>query len=249
MKIHPDPDGDRRRPPLANRGGTLRTLRRWLIRAIALWCALTLVPVLLLRQVDPPASSFMMQAAVAAMLKGRENFRLDYRWRDLEAMSVQLGRAVVAAEDQRFAQHRGFDLDAIEKAWKGNRPGRRVRGASTISQQLAKNLFLWPGKSLLRKGIEAWFTVLIEATWPKRRILEVYLNVVQFGDGIYGAEAAAQHYFRKPASELAAAEAALLAAVLPNPLRLKADKPSAYVRSRRDWILVQMKNVETDWIR
>ena len=151
--------------------------------------------------------------------------------------------AVIAAEDQRFLEHRGFDLASIRAALDERAQGGRVRGASTVSQQLAKNLFLWPGRSWLRKALEAGFTVLIESFWPKQRILEVYLNVVEFGPGVYGVGAAAEVYFRKAAAELTAEEAALLAAVLPNPQRLQVAAPSAYVRSRQRWILIQMRSL------
>jgi monofunctional biosynthetic peptidoglycan transglycosylase len=135
----------------------------------------------------------------------------------------------------------GFDVGAIEKAYQLNQHSHRVRGASTISQQVAKNLYLWSGRSYLRKGLEAYFTILIEGFWPKRRILEIYLNIAEFGDGVYGAEAAAQRFFRKPAAQLTRADAAILAAVLPNPQRFSAAAPSRYVRERSDWILNQMQ--------
>jgi monofunctional biosynthetic peptidoglycan transglycosylase len=151
--------------------------------------------------------------------------------------------AVIASEDQTFPSHHGFDLKSINNALEERESGKRVRGASTISQQVAKNLFLWPGKSWIRKGLEAWFTVLIETLWPKHRILEVHLNVAELGRGIYGVGAAAKIYFHKPASRLNANEAALLAAVLPNPIRLKAAAPSPYVRSRQAWILGQMRGL------
>jgi monofunctional biosynthetic peptidoglycan transglycosylase len=147
---------------------------------------------------------------------------------------------VIAAEDQKFAEHFGFDWQAIEKALEQNSRSKKTKGASTLSQQTAKNLFLWSGRTWLRKGVEAYFTVLLEALWPKRRILETYLNVAEFGDGIYGVEAAAQRYFRKPASRLNGSEAALLAAVLPSPRRYRVTAPNAYVRSRQQWILNQM---------
>ena len=148
--------------------------------------------------------------------------------------------AVIASEDQKFPEHRGFDFASIGDALEDRDKGRRTRGASTITQQTAKNLFLWPGQSWLRKGIEAYFTVLIEWCWPKRRILEVYLNVAEFGRGVYGVEAAGRQYFRKSAAQLGPYDAALLAAVLPNPIRLKASSPSLYVRSRQRWIVDQM---------
>jgi monofunctional biosynthetic peptidoglycan transglycosylase len=152
-----------------------------------------------------------------------------------------MGVAVIAAEDQNFPDHFGFDWKAIEKAVAHNERSRKKRGASTVSQQTAKNLFLWESRSWVRKGFEVYFTLLLEATWSKRRILEVYLNIVEFGDGVYGVEAASNKYFGKHAKALTQSEAALLAAVLPSPLRLRADAPSSYVRGRQDWILNQMR--------
>jgi monofunctional biosynthetic peptidoglycan transglycosylase len=148
--------------------------------------------------------------------------------------------AVIAAEDQHFLEHGGFDFKAIDKAWTDAKRGRRLRGASTISQQVAKNLFLWPDQSWLRKGLEAWFTLWIEWLWPKQRILEVYLNSAEFGRGVWGVEAASRHFFRKPAARLNRHEAALLAAVLPSPKRFRVDRPSPYVQQRQAWILRQM---------
>jgi monofunctional biosynthetic peptidoglycan transglycosylase len=147
----------------------------------------------------------------------------------------------VASEDQKFPEHWGFDVEAIEKAYQLNQHSHRVRGASTISQQVAKNLFLWSGRSYFRKGLEAYFTVLIEGCWPKRRILEIYLNIAEFGSGTYGAEAAAQRFFHKSAARLTRSDAAVLAAVLPNPQRFSAAAPSRYIQQRRDWILQQMQ--------
>jgi monofunctional biosynthetic peptidoglycan transglycosylase len=155
---------------------------------------------------------------------------VEQRWVPLAEISPHLAVAVVAAEDQKFPVHRGFDFDAISRAAQERR--ERPRGASTISQQLAKNLYLWPGRSLARKGLEAWLTLLLEAAWPKRRILEVYLNVAEFGPGIFGAEAASRRYFGKPARQLSPYESALLAAVLPSPKRMSAARPSEYVRGR-----------------
>ena len=148
---------------------------------------------------------------------------------------------MIAAEDQKFLEHDGFDFEAIDKAMTDAKRGRRLRGASTISQQVAKNLFLWPEQSWVRKGLEAWFTLWIELLWPKQRILEVYLNSAEFGRGIWGVEAASRHFFGKPALHLNRAEAALLAAVLPNPKRFRVSNPSPYVRQRQDWILWQMR--------
>ena len=180
--------------------------------------------------------------------RGKANYHTDYRWVDLEQISPHAAVAVIASEDQFFPFHTGFDLKSIREAIRSNekqaeRKRPRVRGASTITQQVAKNLFLWPGRSYVRKGLEAYFTLLIELTWPKERILEVYLNVAQFGDGIYGVEAAAQRFYRMPAARLGRYEAATMAAVLPNPITFKVNAPSAYVTKRRDFILDQMRRL------
>ncbi|MCC5858270.1 MAG: monofunctional biosynthetic peptidoglycan transglycosylase [Ectothiorhodospiraceae bacterium] len=210
--------------------------------AIALFLLGTALLVASLRWLDPPTSAFMLQHDWAAWRAG-EDARAEYVWRSREAISPHAALAVIAAEDQRFPQHRGFDFDSIRDAITDYRTRGRVRGASTITQQVAKNLFLWPRQSLLRKGIEAWFTVLIELFWPKQRILEVYLNVAQFGPHTYGVEAASQRFFGKPAAQLNASEAALLAAVLPNPVRLRVDAPSPHVRERQRWIERQMRQL------
>ncbi len=201
----------------------------WLPLCFALF---SIGQVLLLRWVDPWGSSFMATRQLQAWTSGDIDFRIDYRWRDLEQISPQLPIAVVAAEDQRFLQHRGFDFAAIKRAHQNNQRGRKVRGASTITQQLAKNLFLWGGRSYVRKALEAWYTLWIEALWPKRRILEVYVNVVEFGDGVYGAEAAAQRYLKKSASDIRLTQAARFAAVLPNPKVYSIRKPGPYVQRR-----------------
>lgn len=187
--------------------------------------------VLALRWVDPPTSAFML----------REEGRVRHRWVAWNEISPHAKVAVIAAEDQRFPDHRGFDLDSINQALADIERGRRVRGASTISQQVAKNLFLWPGQSWVRKGLEAYFTVLIELLWSKPRILEVYLNIAEFGRGVYGVGAASEVFFRTSPARLDAAQAALLAAVLPSPKRMRADAPSPYVRSRQEWIMNQMR--------
>jgi monofunctional biosynthetic peptidoglycan transglycosylase len=204
---------------------------------------LTAIPVLVLRWLHPLTTAFMLEARADAALAGQHGYRQDYRWASLEQISPHAAIAVIASEDQQFPFHAGFDFDSIREAVRASEHGKRLRGASTISQQVAKNLFLWSGPSFVRKGLEAWFTVLIETLWPKDRILEMYLNVAQFGDGVYGVQAAAERFWRKPAARLTSAEAALLAAVLPNPLRLHAERPSAYVLERRDWILGQMRGL------
>lgn len=205
----------------------------------------TVLQVLVLRFVDPPLSAFMVARQMEAWGEGDWRFRIAYDWRDLDEISHQLPVALVAAEDQNFSEHFGFDLKAIAKARKSNARGRKVRGGSTISQQTAKNLFLWQGSSRpsrwVRKGIEAWYTLLIEALWPKRRIMEVYVNIVEFGDGVYGAQAAARSYFRKDASRLGPAEAARMAAVLPSPRRYSIVRPGPYVQRRSRAIQRQMR--------
>jgi monofunctional biosynthetic peptidoglycan transglycosylase len=203
--------------------------------------ALSIVTVVLLRWINPPYSAFMADAQMTAWLDRDSTYVFRHEWVDLSQISPNLPLAVVASEDQKFPEHWGFDVEAIEKAYSLNLHDHKVRGASTISQQVAKNLFLWSDRSFLRKGLEAYFTILIEGIWPKRRILEVYLNIAEFGHGTYGAEAAAQRFFRKPASRLTRSDAAVLAAVLPNPVSFSAAAPSRYVQQRREWILGQMQ--------
>lgn len=215
------PPGDRRRLPLA---------------AMLIWTllgsgALVLLTVLALRWMPVPTSAFMLQSPVKPVR---------YEWVPAERIADSMRAAVVAAEDQKFFEHRGFDFEAIEKAIDQNRKRKKRRGASTISQQTAKNLFLWSGGGYFRKGLEAGFTVLIETLWSKDRILEVYLNIAEFGSGVYGVEAASRLYFGKSAAALTAGEAARLAAVLPSPRRWSARNPGSYVQSRSAWILRQM---------
>jgi monofunctional biosynthetic peptidoglycan transglycosylase len=212
------------------------------VRMVALVLLLgTVLPILLLRWLPPPMTSFMVNRRFEAWHDRDRHYRQRYRWVDLKQISPNLRLAVVASEDQKFPEHFGFDLESISDAWKEHEHGHRLRGASTISQQVAKNLFLWPGRSYLRKGLEAYFTVLIEVLWPKRRILEVYLNVVEFGKGIFGAAEASRAFFGRSPGQLSREQAARLAAVLPNPLRLHAEYPSWYVEERTRWILEQME--------
>ncbi|MFZ2507588.1 MAG: monofunctional biosynthetic peptidoglycan transglycosylase [Steroidobacteraceae bacterium] len=192
------------------------------------------------RWLPVPVTSFMVRDWLAADDASRPRAAMRHDWVPWPEISKHAAVAAIAAEDQRFLVHRGFDLAAIDKALTDAKRGRRLRGASTISQQVAKNLFLWPGQSWLRKGLEAWFTLWIEWLWPKQRILEVYLNSAEFGHGVWGIEAASRHFFRKPAAGLNRHEAALLAAVLPNPKRFRVDQPSPYLRQRQAWIMRQM---------
>lgn len=213
--------------------------RRWFARlartlglCVLLAAAASLLPVVALRWLPVPVTAFMLLDPAPPPR--------DYRWTPWESISPQAALAVIAAEDQRFLLHSGFDFAAIDQALEAAERGRRLRGASTISQQLARNLFLWPGRSWPRKALEAWFTGWIELLWPKRRILEVYLNVAEFGPGVWGVEAASRRYFGRPAVRLNREQAALLAAVLPNPKRYRVAAPSAFVRQRQRWILGQM---------
>jgi len=213
-----------------------RRVLRWLVLAIGAWIVLGILAVAMLRFVHPLTSAFMIERRIAALVSGQRDFSLHYRWTPWDQVSKQLPIALIAAEDQKFPYHHGFDIDAIQDAIADAEDGDRLRGASTISQQVAKNLFLWNGRSFVRKGLEAYFTVLIETLWPKRRILEVYLNIAEFGDGIYGAAAASEHYFHKSPAELTARESALLAAALPNPRRYRVDRATGYMQQRADWI-------------
>ena len=228
----------------ANQSVPARKKRRWLLRLLLLpfvLLAVTVLQVGALAFVDPPTSAFMVWRQLDGI--GEDGFALRQEWRDHDRISAHLPISLVAAEDQKFPQHRGFDMEAIDKALDSNARGGRVRGGSTISQQVAKNLFLWGGGGYFRKGLEAWYTVLIEALWSKQRILEVYANIAEFGDGVYGAEAAAQAFFGKPASALTAAESARLAAVLPNPKKYSARTPGPYVQRRAAWIQRNARNL------
>jgi monofunctional biosynthetic peptidoglycan transglycosylase len=202
-----------------------RLLRNLLLALFLVLVAGPVVAVILYRFIPPPVTPLMVIRAV-------EGRGLDHRWRSMDKISPTLPRALIAAEDAKFCDHRGFDFEALQKAYENNESGRKIRGGSTISQQTAKNVFLWPGRSYVRKGLEAWFTVLIETFWGKRRIMEVYMNSIEYGSGIYGAEAAAQRYFGVSADKLTQAQSARLAAILPSPLKWKVIKPGKYVAKR-----------------
>jgi monofunctional biosynthetic peptidoglycan transglycosylase len=216
------------------RGGRIA---RVLAAVLLVWFASTFSAVLALRWVAPPFTAVMLEQP------GRLA-KLDYRWVDGKAIARTAARAAMAAEDQRFLEHHGIDFVSLDHALEDYRAGDGLRGASTITQQVAKNLFLWQGRSFVRKALEAYFALLIEFLWSKQHILETYLNIAEFGPGVFGVEAAAQRFFAVSASRLNAPQAALLAAVLPNPRRLNAARPSAYVRNRQAWILTQMRLLE-----
>ena len=214
--------------------------RRRPVLTVLLALALFLVASVAIHRFVPPPATFLM---VTRAMDGGE---MNYRWRSLNDISPRLVEAVIASEDSTFCAHRGFDMKAIEKALKANERGGRIRGGSTISQQTAKNVFLWPGRDWVRKGLEAGYTVLIETLWGKRRIVEVYLNVAEWAPGVYGAEAAARHWFGKSASDLSAREAARLAAILPSPRRYNASSPGPYVRRRASRVQAAMGTVRND---
>ncbi|MCD1629090.1 monofunctional biosynthetic peptidoglycan transglycosylase [Marinobacter shengliensis] len=213
----------------------VRTSLRLVAMALGAVIALLLLAILLFRFMNPPTSAFML-----AYQLDNPPRPLRHEWVPLSDISPWMPLAVVASEDQRFPHHRGVDVDAIRKAVSEYKAGEGLRGASTITQQTAKNLFLWNGRSFARKAIEAGLAVTIDGLWPKQRVLEVYLNIAEFGPGIYGVEAASQAYFGKPARYLSQVQAARLAAVLPNPKVLSVNSPSAYVQERVDWIQRQM---------
>lgn len=212
----------------------------WILLGLVI---ISLLLVLTLRWINPPTSMMMTIQRSKALLNQRKDFRIDYRWVNWEKIAPHLPLSIIASEDQNFPIHHGFDLEAITNAVKTHMNGGRLRGASTITQQVAKNLFLWPGKSFLRKGIEAYFTALIEILWNKRRVLEVYMNIAEFGNGIFGVEAACQRYFGKPAKNIRLREASRLAAVLPYPKAMNPKHPSAYVNKRARWIQRQIEQM------
>lgn len=211
--------------------------------SVAVLALLAVTAIVALRWVDPPTSAFMIRHWLTAESTSDSGRRLYFEWVPADQIPWQVELAVIAAEDQRFPSHAGFDLVEMKKALERWRHGGALRGASTLSQQTAKNLFLWPSSDWLRKALEAPLTLMIELLWPKQRILEVYLNVAQFGPDTYGVGAASWRFFNQPVSTLTAAEAALLAAVLPNPVRYRVESPSPQVRRKVAWIRRQMTNL------
>jgi monofunctional biosynthetic peptidoglycan transglycosylase len=215
----------------------MKQLWKSLILRTVLFCFISSLGLVLLYSFMPVFATPLMAIRSVSSFWGSEFLGIHKSWVPLERISPNIQRAVLKAEDYRFYEHSGFDFDAIEKAMKYNKTHKRKKGASTITQQTAKNVFLWPNRDWLRKGLEAYFTVLLELVWSKERIMEVYLNVIEFGPGVYGVEAAAQKYFHRPAKSLSPSQAAMMAAVLPNPHRFRIDRPSSYVLSRQRHIL------------
>jgi len=217
----------------------LKKLWRFTWKAAILFFIISIASVIFFRFVPVPVTPLMLIRCVEQKLDGKE-MKLKKKWVPFEEISPNLQLAVVCSEDQNFINHRGFDFVAIDKAMDYNSKHKKQRGASTISQQTAKNVFLWPGHSWIRKGFEVYFVFLIETFWSKERIMEVYLNVIEMGDGIYGAQAASTTFFNKDAKNLTKGKASLIAAVLPNPIKLSIAKPSPYVRYRQAWIIHQI---------
>ena len=230
------------RRPARRWPSALARIGRFCARLTFVALALPTLVLLALRWLDPPTSAFIL-ARQWEQLRGGRAAAVHHRWVDFDRISPYLAVAVIAAEDQRFPDHFGFDFQSIGRALAHNARGRTVRGASTISQQTAKNLFLWSGRSYLRKGLEAGLTLGLELVWPKRRILEVYLNLAEFGDGVFGARAAAERIFHTSPDRLSRQQAALLASVLPDPGRLDAGHPSAHVRQKARWVRAQMEQL------
>jgi monofunctional biosynthetic peptidoglycan transglycosylase len=228
----------------AKKKSFFRKLLNWLKWIIIAFFATSIFFVLLYRFINPPITTFMLYRTTSQFIKG-QNVKLDKSWVKIEDISPKMIRSVIAAEDNRFVYHWGIDTKAIKEAVEHNKDGSNMHGASTISQQTAKNVFLWPSRSYLRKGLEFYFTMLIEKIWGKKRIMEVYLNVIETGRGIYGVEKAAQFYFHTNSKDLTDSQAALIAGALPSPQRYNPSSPGKYLSSRRDQIISLMYKIET----
>ncbi len=220
----------------------IKKIFRWLGRALLWFFGISILLVILFKWVPVPFTPLMITRAIEHKLDGKE-MTCSHDWEPLENISVNLQKAVIASEDGTFLKHNGFDFKAMQKAFKNNNKGRKLKGGSTISQQTAKNVFLWQGRSYIRKGLEAYFTVLIELIWGKESIMEVYLNIIEMGDGVYGAQAAAEHWFKKEAANLTSNEAASIAAILPSPRRYKATNSGPYIAKRKNKIVRLMRHV------
>lgn len=219
-----------------------RRVYRFLLKAMLWFFGISIFLVLVFKFVPVPFTPLMAIRAIENKIDGNEMV-CSHEWKPIEEISVNLQKAVIASEDARFLTHNGFDFKAIEKAMENNEKGKKLKGGSTISQQTAKNVFLWQGRSYLRKGLEAYFTILIEIIWGKERIMEVYLNSIEMGDGVYGAQAATQYWYKKDCSSLTKTEAAGIAAILPNPRKFKASNSSAFINSRKARIVKRMRQV------
>jgi monofunctional biosynthetic peptidoglycan transglycosylase len=220
-------------------------VRVWIKKAVIYFFVLSVLSVIIFRFIPIPFTPLMFIRAAQNLVAGNP-LVWSYQWVSLDEMSLSLPSAVIASEDQKFFEHYGFDIASIKAAFDYNKNGKKVRGASTISQQTAKNVFLWQGRSWIRKGFEVYFTCLIELFWSKERIVEVYLNVIEMGNGVYGVAAASKHCFGKSPSSVTPAQAALIAATLPNPRKYFCKSPSRYISRRQNWVLRQMNNLEIE---
>jgi len=218
----------------------IKKIFRFLVKLFLYFLGISIGLVILFKFVPVPVTPLMFIRSFEQISSG-EKLVWKHDWVSIDEMSIHIQKAVIASEDGKFTSHNGFDVKAIEKAYENNQKGKRIKGGSTITQQTAKNVFLWPGRSYLRKGLEAYFTVLIEIVWGKERIMEVYLNSIEMGNGIYGIEAASQHWFKKSAKNLTKKEAAAIAAILPNPRKFKATNSSRYIERRKNNIHGQMR--------
>ncbi len=224
----------------------MQKILRWLWKAMLWFVALSIVSVIIFKWVPIPWTPLMTTRAIENAIDGSDMV-CSHDWVPLEEISPNLQKAVIASEDANFLTHYGFDFNAIQKAMKSNEKGRKLRGGSTISQQTAKNVFLWQGRSYIRKGLEAYFTVLIELIWSKERIMEVYLNSIEMGDGVYGAQEASRYWYRKDAAHLTKMEAAGIAAILPNPRKFTATNSSAKINRKKSRIIRGMQAVKLDY--
>lgn len=225
-------------------GSFMSKIKYIFFRSIVWFFGLSIVSVIIFKFVPVPFTPLMVIRVVENKLAGKEIY-FSHDWEPIAHISTNLQKAVIASEDGTFLSHHGFDFTAMQKAFKNNERGRRIKGGSTISQQTAKNVFLWQGRSYIRKGLEAYFTVLIELIWGKERIMEVYLNIIEMGDGVYGAQAATEHWYRKDASSLTKTQAAGIAAILPNPRKYSATSSSSYINNRKAKIVRLMRYVGT----
>ncbi len=222
----------------------MKTIKKWFKFILKFIVIIILIPVplvIIFKWIDPPTSSYILRHQISNLFKENSCNSVLHEWKDIDEISKNLAMAVISSEDQKFATHYGFDFESVKQVILSRR--KKLRGASTISQQVARNMFLWSGRSWIRKGAEAYITVLIEMFWSKKRILEVYVNIAQFGECVYGAEAAAKYYFGKNASRLSVSQAAMMAAVLPNPVRFRLNRPSNYILRRTGWITLQFNQL------
>ncbi|MGL2965591.1 monofunctional biosynthetic peptidoglycan transglycosylase [Flavobacterium sp. XGLA_31] len=220
----------------------IKKIVRWMWKALLWFFGLSVASVILFKWVPIPFTPLMVTRIIEFKLDGGDAI-YSHKWVPLSDISSNLQKAVIASEDGNFLTHSGFDFKAMQKAYKSNQKGKKLKGGSTISQQTAKNVFLWQGRSYVRKGLEAYFTVLIELIWGKERIMEVYLNSIEMGNGVYGAQEAARHWYSTTAKDLTPREAAGIAAILPNPRKFKASNSSAYINKRKDKILRVMRHI------